>query len=198
MPSPKKKQRRGDLTKRHLIDATKQLLAKYDYQSITLDQVSQAVGVAKSSILWHFGSKEGLLTEAVFDLFEEIDEKISLVKGDLATLSERVEYLLGTVGDYFEANPEAKGVVMTLLFNSRIPPEIHERIRKQWNQHLREIKDFLTGNDRTVSDDEAATIMALMHGVYLQWHLNGCPPGMRYQLLDAFQALAKIDSADVS
>ena len=61
-------QKRGDETKQRLIAATKDLLSEFDYQTVTLDQISEAVGVAKSSILWHFGSKDALLTESVFDL----------------------------------------------------------------------------------------------------------------------------------
>lgn len=46
-----KTQRRGEETKCRLIQATKSLLVEYDYQSLTLDQIASAVGVAKSSIL---------------------------------------------------------------------------------------------------------------------------------------------------
>ncbi len=90
-------QRRGEETKRQLIQATKGLLAEYDYQSLTLDQIASAVGVAKSSILWHFGSKETLLTEAVLDLFEEINEKFGLEKANLATVDERSRYMLEAI-----------------------------------------------------------------------------------------------------
>lgn len=189
MQNSNKKQRRGEQTKRQMIDITKSLLTGFDYQSITLDQIASEVGVAKSSILWHFGSKEGLLTEAVFDLFAEIDEKLEQVKSDLATLPERLEFLIGSVGDYFEANPDAKGVVIALLFDSRLPPEIHERIRQQWDQHIQRILDFLRVGDNSVSELHAKAVMAFMHGMYLNWHLNGCPPGMKEYLLGAYHAL---------
>ncbi|MCP4303156.1 MAG: TetR/AcrR family transcriptional regulator, partial [Gammaproteobacteria bacterium] len=48
----RRKQRRGSETRRRLLQSTKSLLADHDYQSITLDQVADTVGVAKSSILW--------------------------------------------------------------------------------------------------------------------------------------------------
>ncbi len=182
-------QRRGEATKAQLIAATKQLLAEHDFDSVTLDQVAASVGVAKSSILWHFGSKEGLLTEAVFDLFEEIDARINLVKRDLPTLSERVDYLLKTVGEYFEANPDAKGIVLTLIFSGKVPAEIRERIEAQWQQHIDEIKAFLAGDERAVSRDAAAGIMALMHGAYAQWFLGGRKQDIGATLLRQFHAL---------
>ncbi len=32
--------------------------------------------------------------------------------------------------------------------------------------------------------------MALMHGSYLQWHLNGYRGELRHQLVDAFESLS--------
>ncbi|MFT6050888.1 MAG: AcrR family transcriptional regulator [Halioglobus sp.] len=197
MNEQRKKQRRGEQTKRQMIDVTKSLLAKFDYQSITLEQIASKVGVSKSSILWHFGSKEGLLTEAVFDLFAEIDEKLMMATSDLETLPERLEFLLGSVGEYFETNPEAKGIVITLLFNSQIPSEIRDRIREQWRQHIQQIQDFLTVGEDSVSEKHAISVLAFMQGMYLHWHLDGCPPDTKAYLVESFQALADLQSKTV-
>jgi AcrR family transcriptional regulator len=169
-----KKQRRGTVTRKRLLDATKILLAEFDYQSLTLDRIAEEVGISKSSIIWHFGSKEVLLTEAVFDLFEEVDRKINLKKPTLSTLGERLEFLISTVADYFKANPWAKGVSIALLFNNQVPTEIHHRLKTQWNAHIREIQSFLSSGEVQVSEENAAVILAIMHGCYLQWCLNGC------------------------
>ena len=183
------RQRRGEATRAQLVAATKQLLAEHDHDSVTLDKVATSVGVAKSSILWHFGSKEGLLTEAVFDLFEEIDARINLVKRDLPTLGERVDYLLTTVGEYFDANPDAKGIVMTLIFSHQVPVEIRQRIQTQWHQHIDEIQRFLAGDEGKIRREAAAGIMALMHGAYAQWYLCGREEDIRDMLLRQFHAL---------
>ncbi len=187
-----KSQRRGEITRQHLIRETKRLLAGTDFHSVTLDQVAEAAGIAKSSILWHFGSKEALLTEAVFDLFEEVDEKITLEKSSLPTLAGRLAYMLETVGEYFESNPEAKGIVVTLLFNNSTPGEIRDRVREHWDQHLEEIREFLSGSDARITRAAASAIMATMHGVYIQWYLQGCEPGIKQQLIDAFDAVTAL------
>jgi AcrR family transcriptional regulator len=179
---PLRRQRRGDETRRRLIDATKRLLAEFDFQTVTLDQISSSVGVAKSSILWHFGSKEALLTEAVFDLFEEIDSKLMLEKSNLETAEERVRYLFTAVAEYFMANPSAKGIIIALIFNQQVNGEIKARINEQWEQHIAEIQEFLSGDDQTISHDCAAAMLALMHGAYMQWFLRGCPDGFANEL----------------
>lgn len=184
-----KKQRRGEITKRQLVDSTKRLLAEYDYQTVTLDRISREVGVAKSSILWHFGSKERLLTEAVFDVFAEVHDKINLAKRDLPTLHERVEYLLGQVADYLVASRGAKGIAITLVFNSQVPPEIPQSIREHWQVHHDEISSFLAGNDGEFPPAGASGLLALIHGIYIQWYLDGCPDGLRERMLAAFHGM---------
>lgn len=152
-------------------------MATHDYRWVTLDRVATHVGVAKSSILWHFGTKEALLTEAVFDLFNEIDAAVEPDLARITTLEERKRILLETIGRFFEENPETKGVVISLMFDSTAPKEIRMAIREQWLGHTKTIAKLLSGDDATVSLDAAATIMAIVHGCYLQWHLNGQPPG---------------------
>lgn len=183
---PARKQRRGVETRSQLLQATKALLADHDYQSITLDQVAETVGVAKSSVLWHFGSKEGLLTEAVFELFEEIDQAINLEKHSLQTLDERFMYMLEMVADYFTHHPQAKGIALSLVFNNRTPKSIQERIREQWQEHIDEIVAFLSSDDERIERSDAAAIMAMMHGCYLQWYLEGKPDGLRDRMLKTY------------
>lgn len=179
---PARKQRRGEKTRHQLLQATKSLLADYDYQSITLDQVADTVGVAKSSILWHFGSKEGLLTEAVFELFEEIDQAINLEKHALSTLDERMAYLLEMVAEYFTNHPQAKGIALSLVFNGQTPQSIQDRIREQWQEHIDEIVEFLSTDDERIDRKDGAAIMAMIHGCYLQWYLAGKPEDLHERM----------------
>ncbi len=186
-----RKQRRGLETRRQLIESTKSLLAGRDYQSVTLDQISKEVGVAKSSILWHFGSKEALLTEAVYDLFDEIDRAISLEKQNLPSIDDRIEHLLSAIGAYHTDNPGAKGIVLSLMFSNKSPDAIRTRIREQWQDHISKIREFLSGDDALVGDDYAAAILALVHGNYLQWFLDGNPDDLAKRLLATHRALSE-------
>ncbi len=187
--APTRRQRRGEETRRRLIERTKEMLSEFDYQSITLDQVAAEVGISKSSIFWHFGSKEALLTEAVFQLFEEVDDKITLEKSNLKTIEERLDFLLRSVAEYFSNNPAAKGVTITLVFNNAVPEAIHRRIREHWDQHIREIQQFLSSDALEVSETCAAAILALMHGCYVQWYLRGHNSDIKQQLPDAIRSL---------
>lgn len=58
-------------------------------------------------------------------------------------LDERMRYMLKSVAAYFIHHPEAKGITISLLFNSQILNAIHERIREQWQEHNQESRDFI-------------------------------------------------------
>src|SRR5882762_9471543 len=70
--APRARQQRGVRTEEAILNATLRLLAARGVQGTSLDLLADEVGVAKSSILWHFGSKEELLLRVAERVFEEI------------------------------------------------------------------------------------------------------------------------------
>ena len=59
-------------TEEAILQATMRLLATRGIQGTSLDLLAEEVGVAKSSILWHFGSKEELLLRVAERVLEEV------------------------------------------------------------------------------------------------------------------------------
>lgn len=167
------KYRRGMETRQRVIDLTKTLIAERGYSEVTLDQVSAQAGVAKSSLLWHFGSKEMLLAEAAISLFQEIET--ALQPDDLAgkSVTERVDEVFDKVADYFTRNPETKGVMLALLFNANTPQIVREHIREGWNGHVRALVEGLATTDRPLSPEMARVVLAMFHGAYCHWYANG-------------------------
>ncbi|MFC4520930.1 TetR/AcrR family transcriptional regulator [Cupriavidus pinatubonensis] len=167
------KYRRGLETRQRVIELTKSLIAEHGYGEVTLDRISAHAGVAKSSLLWHFGSKEMLLAEAAVSLFQEIE--ISLGLGDLQDMpvSQRVDDLFARVADYFTRHPETKGIVLSLLFSSNTPQTVREHIRESWAGHVRVMVEALGTADRPLSADMGRVLLALFHGCYCHWYANG-------------------------
>ena len=186
-----RRQGRGAATRRRLVQATQQLLSKVDFHSITLDQVAAATPVSKSSILWHFGGKEQLLTEAAIGLLNDVDTEIRPRGGKQDTFEERLESLAAAVAGYFEHNPGSRGIAVQLLFNTQVPATIRQRIREQWQQHARGIRDYLSTPQHNVSAELADALVSLMHGCYLHWHLQGRESSLKAEFLDAFAALRR-------
>src|SRR5690349_8604575 len=71
------RQERGVRTEEAILEATLKLLSTRGIHGMSLDLLSDEVGVAKSSILWHFGSKEELLLRVAERVLEEVADRKS-------------------------------------------------------------------------------------------------------------------------
>jgi AcrR family transcriptional regulator len=79
-----------------ILDATDQLLARYGYQKMTIDDLAKEVGIGKGSVYLHFRSKEEIV-------LSHIDRIVDRLKNRLCKIVES------------EKNPEEKVMEMLLL-----------------------------------------------------------------------------------
>jgi AcrR family transcriptional regulator len=174
-PTPRARQQRGMRTEEAILEATLRLLARRGVHGTSLDALAEEVGVAKSSILWHFGSKEELLLRVAERAFEAIASGPARTILALPTIEERAEatwrFYLETVLE----QPQLKRVVLYLIFESAEGrPELRARLR----QLYRSMRDlFAEGLRGVVRDEEqrrrrAAVALASLDGLFLQWLLD--------------------------
>ena len=64
--------KRGERTRNHILEVTRKLFAQPGFRGVTLDQIAEETGTAKSSILWHFGTKEHLLLEVLDGIMRDL------------------------------------------------------------------------------------------------------------------------------
>ncbi|MDQ0143551.1 TetR/AcrR family transcriptional regulator [Cupriavidus necator] len=171
-PAPVAKNRRGLETRERVITVTRGLISAHGYAEVTLDQISAEAGVAKSSLLWHFGSKEMLLAEAASSLFRQIGEELGAEPRHGRTAARRLENTFDRVADYFTANPEAKGVVLALLFSGSVPASVREEIRRSWDSHVRDLVEALSAPGRPLPAPMARLMIATLHGCYCHWYAS--------------------------
>jgi len=183
----KKKQNRGHETRQRILAVTQKLLADHDFYTVTLDQISKASEVSKSSLLWHFESKEMLLSEAACEIFQALEHAVILDKDDSLSLQEKADILLKRTGDYFDNNPEPKGVLMSLIFNSQIPKQIRKRIDAYWEHHIVALVEYFSYPDKPFSHDAAHMIMDVVHGCYIHWYLHQEKESFSDRLRQSFQ-----------
>jgi AcrR family transcriptional regulator len=167
------KYRRGLETRQRVIVLTKDLIAEHGYAEVTLDQIAAVASVSKSSLLWHFGSKEALLAEAAISLFQEIESALEPAGLAGKTQAERLDDLFARVADYYTRNPETKGVVLTLLFSGSAPQSVREYIREGWEGHVRAMIDIIGTPERPLPESMARVLLGVFHGCYCHWYANG-------------------------
>jgi AcrR family transcriptional regulator len=169
------RQRRGLRTERAIIDATAALLAQRGVHGTSLDAVADAVGVAKSSILWHFGSKEGLLLRVAETVFAEVASGRVQEILALESFEARVEATWRLFEENVRDAPALRRLVLHLIFESVDGrPEVRARLQQLYRA-MREL--FEAGLGGVVPDAarrRRASVIAVatFDGVFLQWLLD--------------------------
>jgi AcrR family transcriptional regulator len=151
------------------------LLAERGIHGTSLDAVAEAVGVAKSSILWHFGSKEGLLLRVAEVVFEVVAQGRVQEILALESFEARVEATWRMFADTVREAPALRRLVLHLIFESvEGRPELRERL-----QHLyRAMRELFEAGLRGAVPDarrrRSASVIAVatFDGVFLQWLLD--------------------------
>lgn len=83
-----------------LVVAT-ELFSKRGYDAVALDEISEASGIRKNNLLYHFSSKEALWKEVVDRVFLQVDEYFNARGGGL--ISSSWEGFENYARSYFEA-----------------------------------------------------------------------------------------------
>ena len=169
------RQQRGVRTEEAILQATLRLLARRGIRGMSLDLLALEVGVAKSSILWHFGSKEELLLRVAERVFEEIARGPARDILALPTLEERSAATWRFYVELVRHRPEVRRLVLHLIFEAlEERPELRDRLRQLY-RGMREL--FAEGFRGVVANAEqgrrlATLSVATLDGLFLQWLLD--------------------------
>lgn len=182
------KTRSGEKSRQRIIAETRTLLAENDLQSLTLDDIARRSGVAKSSILWHFGSKNGLLLAVVDDIFLQMQTWIADIAQNHLSQQDYLQACVLALADGFEAHPEANALLISFITQKTLDATIRARIQAMYQEYRQFIGTLLTKVDARFGESEAALVLAVIDGAFLQWYLE---PALDFKalLLRAIQLL---------
>jgi AcrR family transcriptional regulator len=162
-------------TEEAILEATLRLLAARGIHGTSLDLLAEEVGVAKSSILWHFGSKEELLLRVAERAFEAIARGPARRILSLPTIEEREAAMWGFYTETVRERPELRRLVLYLIFEcTESRPELRTRLQQLY-RGVREL--FAEGLRGVVPQADrrrrlAAISVAALDGLFLHWLLD--------------------------
>ncbi len=162
-------------TEAAILDATLRSLARRGIHETSLDLIAAEVGVAKSSILWHFGSKEGLLLRVAERAFSTIEHGPAREILALPTFRQRGEAMWRFYSDTIHQQPEVRRIVLYLIFGSAEGrPELRARLQQLY-RGMRTL--FAAGLQDVIADARqrhhlATLAIAALDGIFLQWLLD--------------------------
>ncbi len=163
---------RGEQSRLRIIKSTRLILANTDLSSLKLDLVADKSGVAKSSILWHFGSKNGLLLAVVEDIFDGMQQLIAKVSFAAPDKKERLKSAMMLVAEEMQKTPEANTLLISFIVNQTIDTTINKHIKEMYDSYRLFIKSVLTSAGVEVSDLYPSVILAFIDGAFMQWYLQ--------------------------
>ena len=162
-------------TEEAILQATQKLLSTRGIHGMSLDLLSEDVGVSKSSILWHFGSKEELLLRVAERVLEDVARGPAQEMLALPTLAERGDAAWRFFGETLRQRPELRRLVLWLIFECvEERPEMRTRLR----QLYRSIREMFESGLRDIVPDAAQRrrlaiiTVATFDGIFLQWLLE--------------------------
>src|SRR5437764_13865352 len=93
-------------TREQILVVARRLFAEHGFEGTSLNDIAEAVGIRRSSLLHHFGTKEALYREvfevSISDWFVRIDEAVDAPRGGF----EQMDRVITTGFQFFIANPE--------------------------------------------------------------------------------------------
>jgi AcrR family transcriptional regulator len=164
--------KRGERTRNHILEVTRKLFAQPGFRGVTLDQIAEETGTAKSSILWHFGSKEHLLLEVLDGIMRDLETSYRHSYPDNLPLTRKMRLLIDDYVRLMEQYPELGTVFFGMLFDAELINTIRDRAKEMYREYRALIIHHLTDSGVPVTEHLAAAVAALFDGVFIQWYLD--------------------------
>ena len=164
--------KRGERTRSHILEVTRKLLAQPGFRGVTLDQIAEKTGTAKSSILWHFGTKEHLLLEVLDGIMRELETSYRQSYPKDLPLGKKMRLLIKDYVRLMERYPELGTVFFGMLFDAELINTIRDSAKKIYREARELIVQNLVESGLPATEHLGAAVAALLDGVFIQWYVD--------------------------
>ncbi|MFD3999684.1 TetR/AcrR family transcriptional regulator [Streptomyces rubiginosohelvolus] len=154
-----------------LLEAARECLFAKGYERTTVRDLASAAGVSMAAIGYHFGSKEALLNQALFEALDSGDQAFGPSSGDtgLDALWSRLIEAFSTNKTFWLANLET-------VLRAQRDPELREQVAAGLRQGRSGMAREVTGTaEEELSEETIRTLgsvqLALVSGLMMQ-HLT--------------------------
>jgi AcrR family transcriptional regulator len=174
------KKQQGEATRKRILEVTARRFAELGFEGISLESIAKDVGVAKSSVLWHFGSKEALLYEVVNAAMNEWKQGQAEDPLTLTDARERISRIVDVHKAFMTGRPDTLLLLLTVMFEGiDANPELAKRFREMYEERRMSVRVSI---DRGIQDGAfrqdvsseqlAAFLIAGFDGMFVQWYLD--------------------------
>ena len=114
-------------TSESLVQAGRELFAKYGYDGTSVRSVTSRAGTNLGAITYHFGSKQALYEAVLASAVEPLRARVTSSAEGPGSPLDRVERVVRAIFDHLHHNPELPLLILQQLASSRPIPEVGAR-----------------------------------------------------------------------
>jgi AcrR family transcriptional regulator len=165
--------RRGDITKNKLIQATMDLILEHGIQSVTFDAVGQRRAMSAAQVKYHFGEKSYLIEQTIkyaVLLYQEcIVEAVKGKKGPFAQISSLLEGVL----DFVRTHPKPASLFLLFFHSASVFPKYRELHTQMLSSGMKRMETILApiASKEALSPNEVKSlslaIWAMIDGFFI-------------------------------
>ena len=182
-------------TRDAILDATDELLTRYGYKKMTIDDLAREVGIGKGTVYLHFPSKEEIALSHVDRIIERLKARLwdtagSSVKPELKLkkmLIERVMYRFDAVQHYTMSLNEMM---------AQIRPKLLERRQRYFEEEAVAFASVLAEGKESgvfIGDvEDTARLLLIATNSLLPYSLSTNELGSRYEIEEKTSRLAEL------
>jgi AcrR family transcriptional regulator len=182
-----------------LLVGAKRCLREKGYDRTSVRDIATAAGVSMAAIGYHYGSREALLSQALFDLLDEWGDSLGRALASRAGDDEArgFERMWDSLIEQFTEHPDLWLATVELFLQAQRQPELRTRLAGGLTEGWRGMAGILRSvPEEEVSDHAARTLgmvqAALMSGVMIQVLSDPANAPTSAEVLEGLRALAKI------
>jgi len=166
-PSRKAGRPSNPIPRENLVRIAISFFAEEGYSAASLDRIAKKCGIRKSSLIYRFGSKEGLYIESIAAILESLSMMVGAAAMSEGNFVHRLDQLSGAICDYLGTEPKAA----RLLFREAMDqgPFITGPQGELFTAILGTAVDFLEAGDQAgeFSISDARDLVLTIVGVHL-------------------------------
>ncbi|MFB7211371.1 TetR/AcrR family transcriptional regulator [Streptomyces sp. NPDC056255] len=182
-----------------LLTGAKACLREKGYDRTTVRDIANAAGVSMAAIGYHYGSRETLLNQALFEILDEWGDAMgrALVPDADGSSKRHFEQMWDSLIADFTAHPDLWLASVELFMQAQRQPELRAALAEGTAQGRRGMAAILAG----VPEDEVAETsvrtlgsvqLALMSGLMIQWLSDPAAAPTAAEVLQGLRALADL------
>ena len=132
-----RKMRKGEKTKQKLIEAAAELFGRYDFDSVTVDAIVEAAGIAKGTFYIYFESKDALIATLLSDYVNSVDADYKAHLDSLPSETTARNMLLSLIAKITDVLIDTIGYYrMRIVYKVQLTGAINMNSVKGYNRQL--------------------------------------------------------------